>query len=109
MKKPIPAIVYELFVLGCKKGYIPVAPYGRPGTKELAESVLKPLEISDVALMQSHGVIAVAENLKEALLKASYVEELAEVYFMTLTVLGKEPDVVPVEELAKWEYPKGIG
>ena len=109
MKKPIPAIVYELFVLGCKKGYIPVAPYGRPGTKELAESVLKPLEISDVALMQSHGVIAVAENLKEALLKASYVEELAEVYYMTLTVLGKEPDVVPVEELAKWEYPKGIG
>ena len=51
MKKPIPAIVYELFVLGCKKGYIPVAPYGRPGTKALAESVLKPLEISDVALM----------------------------------------------------------
>ena len=46
---------------------------------------------------------------KEALLKASYVEELAEVYYMTLTVLGKEPEVVPVEELAKWEYPKGIG
>ena len=109
MKKPIPAIVYQLFVLGCKKGYIPVAPYGRPGTEALAQSVLEPLRISDVALMQSHGVIAVADDLKEALLKASYVEALAEIYYMTLTVLGKEPEVVPVEELAKWEYPKGLG
>ncbi|XOQ24905.1 MAG: L-fuculose phosphate aldolase [Mitsuokella multacida] len=105
MNKPIPAIVYELFLLGCKQGYIPVAPYGRPGTKALAESVLKPLEISDVALMQAHGVIAVAKDLKEALLRASYVEELAEIYYKTLTVLGHEPDVVPVEELANWKYP----
>lgn len=108
MNKPIPAIVYELFLLGCKKGYIPVAPYGRPGTKELAESVLKPLEISDVALMQAHGVIAVAGDLKEALLRASYVEELAEIYYKTLTVLGHEPDVVPVEELANWKYPSKL-
>ena len=108
MNKPIPAIVYELFLLGCKKGYIPVAPYGRPGTKELAQSVLKPLEISDVALMQAHGVIAVAKDLKEALLRASYVEELAEIYYKTLTVLGHEPDVVPVEELANWKYPSSL-
>lgn len=108
MNKPIPAIVYELFLLGCKKGYIPVAPYGRPGTKELAESVLKPLAISDVALMQAHGVIAVADDLKEALLRASYVEELAEIYYKTLTVLGHEPDVVPVEELANWKYPSKL-
>lgn len=108
MNKPIPAIVYELFLLGCKKGYIPVAPYGRPGTKELAQSMLKPLEISDVALMQAHGVIAVAKDLKEALLRASYVEELAEIYYKTLTVLGHEPDVVPVEELANWKYPSSL-
>lgn len=108
MNKPIPAIVYELFLLGCKKSYIPVAPYGRPGTKELAQSVLKPLEISDVALMQAHGVIAVAKDLKEALLRASYVEELAEIYYKTLTVLGHEPDVVPVEELANWKYPSRL-
>lgn len=108
MNKPIPAIVYELFLLGCKRGYIPVAPYGRPGTKELAQSVLKPLEFSDVALMQAHGVIAVAKDLKEALLRASYVEELAEIYYKTLTVLGHEPDVVPVEELANWKYPSSL-
>ena len=110
LKKPIPAVVYEIANLGCKKGYIPVAEYGRPGTPALAESIVEPLKISDVALMESHGVIAVDAVLKEALLKASYVEELAEIYYRTLTILGngQEPHVVPPEELQKWAYPQEI-
>ena len=110
LNKPIPAIVYEIMMLGCKEGYIPVAPYGRPGTTALAASVVEPLKISDVALMEKHGVIAVdSKDLKEALLKASYVEELAEIYLTTLTLLGnKEPQAVPKSELQKWEYPKEI-
>ena len=110
LKKEIPAIVYELMNLGCKEGYIPVAPYGRPGTMALAESVIKPLSISDVALMESHGVVAVDKDIKEALLKAAYVEELAEIYYRTLTVLGpgREPPYIPNEELQKWAYPKEI-
>ena len=110
LNKPIPAIVYEIMMLGCKEGYIPVAPYGRPGTPALAESIVEPLKISDVALMEKHGVIAVdSKELKEALLKASYVEEMAEIYLTTLTILGgKEPQSVPKSELQKWEYPKEI-
>ena len=110
LNKPIPAIVYEIMMLGCKEGYIPVAPYGRPGTPALAASIIEPLKISDVALMEKHGVIAVdSKNLKEALLKASYVEELAEIYLTTLTILGgKEPQTVLKSELQKWEYPKEI-
>ena len=110
LNKPIPAIVYEIMMLGCKEGYIPVAPYGRPGTPALAASIIEPLKISDVALMEKHGVIAVdSKDLKEALLKASYVEELAEIYLTTLTILGnKEPQAVPKSELQKWEYPKEI-
>ena len=105
MNRPIPAIVYELSILGCTEGYVPVAPYGRPGTKAAAENVLAPLAIADVALMQAHGVVAIAENLKEALLKASYLEELADIYCRCLTVLGREPDTIPADELAKWKYP----
>ena len=105
MNKPIPAIVYELSILGCKEGYVPVAPYGRPGTRAAAENVLTPLSISDAALMQAHGVVAVAANLKEALLKASYIEELADIYYRCLTVLGHEPETIPADELAKWKYP----
>ena len=108
LKKPIPAIVYEVFVLGCREGYVPVAPFGRPGTNELAQSVVAPLQLADVALMEAHGVIAVDKNLKEALLKASYVEELAEIYYHTLVIGGKEPPVVPQIELKKWEYPREI-
>ena len=109
LKKEIPAIVYEVAGLGCKKGYIPLAPYGRPGTPELAQSVVEPLQMADVALMESHGVIAVDKELKEALLKAHYVEELAEIYYRTLMLNGgKEPHTVPLEELQQWEYPKEI-
>ena len=105
MNKPIPAIVYELSILSCREGYVPVAPYGRPGTRAAAENVLAPLSISDVALMQAHGVVAVADSLKEALLKASYVEELADIYYRCLTVLGHEPATIPADELTKWKYP----
>lgn len=109
LKKPIPAVVYEIATLGCKAGYIPVAPYGRPGTPALAQSVVEPLSIADAALMESHGVIAVDAVLKEALLKASYVEELAEIYYRTLTLLGgKEPHALENAELQKWAYPKEI-
>lgn len=109
LKKTIPAVVYEIANLGCKEGYIPVAEYGRPGTPELADTVVQPLQISDVALMESHGVIAVDKVLKEALLKASYVEEMAEIYYRTLTIQGgKEPHAVSNSELKKWEYPQEI-
>lgn len=108
LNKPLPAIVYEVLGLGCKKGYVPVAPFGRPGTPALAQSVVEPLQIADAALMQAHGVIAVDKCLKEALLKASYVEELAEIYYYSLTIAGQEPPVVPEEELKVWAYPKEI-
>ncbi len=48
------------------------------------------------------------ETLKEVILKASYVEALAEIYYKTLTVLGHEPDVVPVKELEGWRYPGSL-
>lgn len=109
LKKPLPAIVYEILGLGCKEGIVPVADYGRPGTPALAENTAKALEKSDVALMQTHGVIAIDNVLKEALLKASYVEELAEMYYHTLVINGgKEPPYVPNDELQKWEYPEKI-
>ncbi|WP_196599740.1 class II aldolase/adducin family protein [Pectinatus frisingensis] len=109
LKKPIPAIVYEILGLGCKEGFVPIADYGRPGTLSLAKNTAKALKKSDVALMQAHGVIAVDTVLKEALLKASYVEELAEIYYHTLVINnGKEPPYVPDTELQKWEYPAEI-
>lgn len=110
LEKPIPAVVYEIANLKCSKARIPVAPYGRPGTPALAESVVGCCQEADVFLLQGHGAVAVDEdNIDEAYLKACYIEELAELYHHSLTANGgKEPKSFPPEELQSWEYPKEI-
>lgn len=110
LNKPIPAVVYEIANLNCSKARIPVAPYGRPGTPALAESVVGPCQEADVFLLQGHGAVAVDEgNIDEAYLKVCYIEELAELYYHALVAGGgQEPSSFAVEELQKWEYPKEI-
>ena len=110
MNKPIPAVVYEIANLKCSKARIPVAPYGRPGTPALADSVVEPVQEADVFLLQGHGAVAVDEgSVEEAYLKVCYIEELAQLYYNALSATGgKEPQSFPAEELQKWEYPKEI-
>ncbi len=110
LEKPVPAVVYEIANLNCSKARIPVAPYGRPGTPALAETIVEPCRESDVFLLQGHGAVAVDEtNIEEAYLKACYIEELSELYHHALTATGgAEPKSFPPEELQKWEYPKEI-
>lgn len=109
LRKSIPAIVYECALLGLKEGYIPVAPFGRPGTIDLAEKIAKCSSFSDVILMERHGVVTVDAKPKLALLKAHYAEELAEMYYAVLTLNNnQEPNVVDIEEINSWEYPKEI-
>ena len=108
--REIPAIVYEAMVLSLKNGVIPVAPYGRPGSMELAESVIDPVKISDAILLGRHGALAVDEtDIESAYLKACYIEEFAEIYYHTLTVTGgKEPPAFGPDELRAWGYPREI-
>ncbi len=110
LNKPLPAIVYEVANLGLTKARVPVAPYGRPGTPELADSVIECCRESDSFLIEKHGAVAVDNtDIYEAFLKAAYIEELAELYYLSLTANGgKEPDSFMQEELQKWEYPKEI-
>jgi len=109
LAKSIPAIVYECAILNLKDGIIPVAPYGRPGTTDLSRSVIEPIKRSDAILMEKHGAIAVDKNPYEAVLKAAYIEEMAEIYYHTLLINGgKEPSGFSVEELQNWAYPSQI-
>ena len=110
LNRPVPALVYEMFSLRCSKARIPVAPYGRPGTQALADSVLDACKEADVFLLQGHGSVAVDEtDIAGAYLKACYIEELSEMYHHTLTANGgAEPPHFPAEELQKWEYPSEI-
>lgn len=108
MNKPIPPIVYECAPLG-EKGIVPVAPYARAGTVELAEKVAAVMKEYECCLMESHGAIAAGTDMEDAFLRAQYVEEIAELYYIALTAgMGKEPHTLPVEELQKWAYPKEI-
>lgn len=110
LNKPLPAIVYEVASLGLTRGRVPVAPYGRPGTPELADSVVEACREADSFLLEKHGVVAVDDrDIYEAFLKASYIEELAELYYLALTANGgREPESFRQEELQQWAYPKEI-
>lgn len=59
--------------------------------------------------MESHGAVAVdPANIYEAFLKAAYIEELAQLYYNTLTAnAGAEPKAFPQEEL-QVAYPSEI-
>ena len=104
--KPVPATVFEMFVFRTEDACIPVAPYERPGTRELAEQVAGVIAGNDMALMERHGAIAVGKSAEEALLAAHYIEEFSELYYYTLQIgNGAEPPVFSQEELNQWRYP----
>ena len=110
LNKPIPAIVYEVANLGLTKGRVPVAPYGRPGTTDLADSVIESCKEADCFLLEKHGAVALDNrDIYEAFLKAAYIEELAELYHHARTANNcQEPPAFAQEELQKWEYPSQI-
>lgn len=110
LAKPIPAIVYEVANFGLTKARVPVAPYGRPGTPALAENVRESIHEADCVLLEKHGAVAVDDrDIYEAFLKAAYIEELAELYYLALTANGgKEPDAFQQDELQQWAYPAEI-
>ena len=110
LNRPIPPIVNEMLALNNKDYTIPVAKYGRAGTMDLALNVAEAMKECDSILMATHGSIACdAVSLEEAYLKTCYIEELAEVYHHALTANGgKEPPVLPIEEIQAVSYPAQI-
>ena len=110
LNKAIPAVVYEVANLGLTQGRIPVAPYGRPGTPALAESVVESAKEAQCFLLEQHGAVGFATgSIYDAYLNACYIEEIAQLYFNALVAgQGKEPNSFPQSELQQWEYPKEI-
>ena len=108
LNKPIPALVYEAANMGLTKARIPVAPYARPGTQELANSVVMAAKEAECFLLEKHGTVAFdSKNLYEAYLKATYIEELAQLYFNALSI-GATPVGFEQNELNQWKYPDKV-
>lgn len=80
-------------------GQIPLAPYGTPGTPELA-STLEPLVPQyDAILMANHGVVTYGSDLQSAYMKMETVEHFAQIALVT-QILGRQ-QLLDGEELEK--------
>ena len=110
LNKEIPPIVYEVVNVIEGDGVIKVAPYKRPGTIELAKSIVNIIKKDNACLMANHGVMVVStKDIDDAYLKAEYVEEIAEIYYYAIQInKGKEPRLIPKEELKLWKYPEEV-
>lgn len=64
--------------------------YEKPGSDELAKSASEGLGNEDVLILKKHGVVCVADSLKEAELLAIFVEESAKTQFITYMLNSAE-------------------
>jgi L-fuculose-phosphate aldolase len=73
----VPAVHYYVAMFG---GPVPVAPYARYGTAELARNVVHALRDRTGCLMGNHGAVAVGPDLATAHDKSVYLEWLCDTY-----------------------------
>jgi len=62
-------------------GRIPLIPYARPGTSELAEAVSSGIKDFKGVLLENHGLVAVGADLEEAYTVAEGIERAAQLVF----------------------------
>ena len=73
---------------------VPVVPFIMPGTKELAEAVVKAMGRTPVCLLQNHGVVVAATSLRRACNILEVVERTAQLIWGCYAV-GKKPPTLP--------------
>lgn len=73
--EPMPMVLNEAAMgLG---GSVPVAPYGRPGTEELAEITCRAAGQGTAAIMAHHGLVCVGKELHLAAVASTAAEDTA--------------------------------
>lgn len=73
---------------------VPVVPFIMPGTKELAEAVVRTMGKNPVCLLQNHGVVVAATSLRRACNILEVVERTAQLIWGCYAV-GKKPPTLP--------------
>jgi L-fuculose-phosphate aldolase len=83
-------------------GQIPLAPYGTPGTPELAKTLEPLVPQFDAILMANHGVVTYGSDLQSAYMKMETVEHFAQIALVT-HVLGQQQliDSADLEKLVQ--------
>lgn len=78
-------------------GGIPTAPFGTPGTPELAASIQNIVRCSDTVVMQNHGSVTIGPNLLDAYKKLDMLEHTAKILWIAScigTVKPLDPEYV---------------
>lgn len=74
-----------VLTLGC----VPVAPYGTPSTRELADSLVDLVPHYDAILLSNHGAITSGKDLEQAFFRMEVLEHYAKTNILT-RILGKQ-------------------
>jgi L-fuculose-phosphate aldolase len=90
------AVLAEVVVtLGC----VPLAEYGTPSTRELADSVERLVSVSDGLLLSNHGALTVGQDVFDAYYKMEVIEHFAEVSLVSRLLGGER--LLPREEVSR--------
>jgi L-fuculose-phosphate aldolase len=100
----LPAIHYQIGDLG---GSVPVLPYARFGSKELAAMVAAGLEGRTAVLMKNHGATTIGPDLPRALARSITLEWIARLYHQA-ALLGN-PALLDDAEIAAVLAAAGAG
>jgi L-fuculose-phosphate aldolase len=88
INEPIPMVVTESAL--CLGGPVKVDPYVRPGTDDLARSVLEAMGSDVAVLLGQHGLITVGHNLDEAY-SSTIAAEVSARFTIMARSMGAEP------------------
>lgn len=88
INEPIPLVVTESAL--CLGNPVKVDPYVRPGTEELAQSILEAMGKDVAVLLGQHGLITVGSNLDEAY-SSTIAAEVSARFTIMARSMGAEP------------------
>jgi L-ribulose-5-phosphate 4-epimerase len=105
--EPMPMILNES-AMGIG-GPVPIAPYARPGTDQLAEVTFKATGSGIAAIMAHHGLITVGENIDSAYIATMAVESTANTIIMARSmgcevIAFSDDEVQILQEFYKTKY-----
>ena len=95
--KEIPPFHYMIAVAGGDS--VRCAPYAMFGTQELSDNIIGALDDRKACLIANHGLVAIGENLREALQIAEEIEHLCHLY-IEAKKLG-EPNLLNEEQMSE--------
>lgn len=79
-------------------GEVPIAPYARPGTEDLAEVTCKAVGDGNAAIMAHHGLITVGQTIDLAFIATVSIEATANAIILARS-MGAEPIALPADEV----------